>query len=201
MIACDPFSRFGRSDLNRLLAIRGGRPLRGTYPSANARFTSGSDGSNDLEYLLLPRLLRTPPGRLINPSWHRQNPDWLQRRGARATAKTAGGCARFTPHRFSSLAAQLVHSCADRLEIIGGAMVSKDNHNGKYSRLRWERPDHALGGSDSVRQTEALPAWRSQPRHSRRRMERRSAGHVPPEVTQPHVHSDFPHLELARGTY
>ena len=46
--------------------------------------------------------------------------------------------------RFSSLAAQLFHSCTDRLEIIGSAIVGKDNHDGKYSRRRREKK-HAPG--------------------------------------------------------
>ena len=56
----------------------------------------------------------------------------------------AAGSDRFTPHHFSSLAAQLFHSCTDRLKIIGSATVSKDNHDGKYSRLPARKKlDHA----------------------------------------------------------
>src|SRR5215472_18509707 len=43
---------------------------------------------------------------------------------------------RFTPYRFISLAAQLFHPCTDCFEIIGRAMMGKDNHGATHSRRR-----------------------------------------------------------------
>jgi len=44
------------------------------------------------------------------------------------------GCDWFTPYRFSSLAARLLHSFTDRLEIIGSTGAGEDNHTKKGSR-------------------------------------------------------------------